>query len=103
MRAIVDAPEDVDRALAAALCDEYLLGPSAADRLPAVAACATPPFPELSDREREVLGLLATDAHLGRLGMTTRTLRQHVAQIVRKTGAMDAADAARLARAAGGV
>ena len=65
----------------------------------------TKPLPELTDREREVLGLvmqgLTNDAIGGRLFISRKTVRNHVSNILTKLQARDRHDAARLARDAG--
>jgi DNA-binding NarL/FixJ family response regulator len=63
------------------------------------------PFPELTRRELEILGLLA--AGMGshevarRLYLSPKTVRNHVANILPKIGAADRAQAIALARSAG--
>ena len=105
VRVVVDAEDDLERAVAAAERGDLLLGRAAAALLPALAAAPGPAFPELSEREREVIAELAAHDDLGRvarrLGLTAKTVRHHVGQILAKTGAADAAAAGRLARRAG--
>jgi DNA-binding NarL/FixJ family response regulator len=61
-------------------------------------------FPQLSIREREILTLLARDtavpAIAGWLGITGKTVRNHVSNIVTKLPARSMADAVRIAREA---
>lgn len=106
VRVIVDPHiDDLPHALVAAARNDLLLGRAAATFLPAVAAEPGPPFPGLSVREREVLLELTAHHDLRRvarrMGLTVKTVRQHVAGILAETGAPDAAAAARIARAAG--
>lgn len=60
------------------------------------------PFPELSERERTVLRLiedgLTNDAIAERLGIATKTARNHVSSTLLKLGATDRRDAAEIAR-----
>lgn len=62
-------------------------------------------FPELSEREREVLSLLARDSTNAEIGaelvISPKTVRNHVSNILRKLQAIDRADAAMRARNAG--
>ena len=62
-------------------------------------------FPTLSDREREVLDLLARGYDNPRIAKTLylsdKTVRNHVSTVVSKLGAADRADAAMRARRAG--
>ncbi|WP_308819109.1 response regulator transcription factor [Pseudonocardia alni] len=88
---------------------EAILGPSVASRLPALLApvppAPPPPFPELSAREREVLAGLAaglTNPRIAaRLGLSEKTVRNHVSAVLAKLGVAHRADAADRARAAG--
>jgi DNA-binding NarL/FixJ family response regulator len=64
-----------------------------------------PPFPELSNREREVLSLVATglgnQAIARRLSVSTKTVANTVSTVLVKLGVPDRAHAATKARAAG--
>ncbi len=55
----------------------------------------------LSDREREVLALAATNGTVadiaGRLGLSDGTVRSHLSSAIQKTGARNRAEAARIA------
>ena len=66
---------------------------------------ARPAFPELSDREREVLGLIArgsTNASIaGDLGLSLKTVQNHVSNILAKLQLADRAQAMLRAREAG--
>jgi DNA-binding NarL/FixJ family response regulator len=88
---------------------EAIFGPAVADRLlelladaPALAARA---FPELTEREREVLELLSQGASNGeiarRLHLSPKTVRNHVSNVCTKLGVTDRAQAALRAREAG--
>ena len=79
-----------------------------ADRLLGMVASGTSlptAFPELSDREREVLSLLADGTSNGaiarRLGISPRTVANHVSNILPKIHAADRAQAVIAARDAG--
>ncbi len=62
-------------------------------------------FPELTDREREVLDLVArgfdTATMSRRLVLSPKTVRNHVANVLAKLGAADRAAAMLMAREAG--
>lgn len=78
---------------------ERLLGAFAADRTP------SPPLPVLTDRERDVISLLAdgytNTAIAGRLVVSPKTVRNHVSNILTKLHVSDRHEAAQLAREAG--
>ncbi|MDQ3106846.1 MAG: response regulator transcription factor [Actinomycetota bacterium] len=69
------------------------------------AAGATPPLPTLSDREREVLALVAdglTNAAIAeRLYLSSKTVRNHVSNILTKLQAANRTEASQRAREAG--
>lgn len=101
---------DALRAIRAVANGEAILGPSIAERLRAYVA--TPPatdpadaFPELTDREIEVLKLLAerrTNAEIAAtLFLSQKTVRNYVSGILDKLRVADRAEARLLARAAG--
>jgi DNA-binding NarL/FixJ family response regulator len=73
-------------------------------RRPGTSAVPAGAFPHLSTREREILALLARDTTVnviaGWLGITGKTVRNHVSNIVTKLPARSSADAARIAREA---
>lgn len=80
------------------------LGDRPAGRLPAQRAPVPPPVvEELTEREREVLGLLAsllsTEEIAGTLFISVNTVRTHVRSILRKLGASRRNEAIRRARA----
>ena len=69
------------------------------------ASAAVVPFPELSDRERQVLDLMArglpNPAIARQLGVTSKTVRNQVSTVLAKTGCRDRTDAVLRAREAG--
>ena len=97
------------RAIRAAAAGEAIFGPGVARRLATYLAppgpAAVRPFPELTDREREVLDLIAggrsnteiTDL----LGLSPKTVRNHVSNVFAKLGVRDRAEAIVRAREAG--
>jgi DNA-binding NarL/FixJ family response regulator len=98
------------RAIRAVNNDEAIFGPSIAQRLihyfatphPATPA---PLFPELTDREREILALLAqhlTNPEIAeRLSISQKTVRNQVSNIFSKLQVVDRAQAIMRAREAG--
>jgi DNA-binding NarL/FixJ family response regulator len=103
------SPEEVERALRAVANDEVILGAKVAARaMAAVTAgrtAARVPFPELTDREREVLDLVArgfdNTTISRRLVLSPKTVRNHVANVLNKIGAADRSAAIVLAREGG--
>lgn len=102
---------DIVHAIAAVAAGTAVFGPSIARRLidyfaaqPTVAAAA-PPFPELTEREREILNLIAAGdnntAIAERLYLSTKTVRNHVSNIFSKLQVADRAQAIVRARRAG--
>jgi DNA-binding NarL/FixJ family response regulator len=102
--------EDILRAVRAVADGEAIFGPSIARRVIGYFAspqAASPPvpFPELTEREREVLGLVARGlgnqdiAH--RLALTEKTVRNHVSTIFNKLQVAGRAEAIVRAREAG--
>jgi len=95
------SPAEVERAVRAVANGEMILGPQVAERaMAAVVAGRTAvrlPFPELTDREREVLDLVARgfdNATISRrLVLSPKTVRNHVANVLAKIGAPDRAAA----------
>jgi DNA-binding NarL/FixJ family response regulator len=102
--------EDVVRALTSVARGDAVFGPTVASR---VLSYLTRPlsardpvlFPELTDREREVLGLLArgrTNGEIAReLVVSPKTVRNHVSSVFTKLQVTDRSEAMARARAAG--
>lgn len=102
--------DDVVRAVQAVARGEIILGATIAARvmhyfstlLPPVAVSA---FPELTDREREILGLIAAglsnDTISHRLGVRPKTVRNHISNIFAKLHVADRAQAIVRARSSG--
>jgi DNA-binding NarL/FixJ family response regulator len=103
--------DEIERAVRGVAHGEAVFGPAVARRvLEFFAAPAPPPvpavpFPELSDREREVLGLVAdgrTNPEIARmLFLSPKTVRNHVSNIFTKLQVADRAHAIARARDAG--
>ncbi len=101
--------EDVIRAIRAVGHGEVIFGAAVADLMLGVFADAPAPderaFPGLTEREREILVLLADGASNGqiaqRLGLSPKTVRNHVSNICNKLQVLDRAQAALRAREAG--
>ncbi len=102
-------PAQVERAVRAVADGDVLLGPQVADRAVAYlsgARTAGPVvFPELTDREREILDLVARGYDnltiSRRLVLAPKTVRNHVANVVTKLGLPDRSAAIVVAREAG--
>jgi DNA-binding NarL/FixJ family response regulator len=102
--------EEIRRAIVAVSEGEAIFGPAVAQRLVDYFSTARPDvptdvFPGLTDRERQVLHLLATgDANAviaTRLGISAKTVRNHVSNIFTKLQVTDRAQAIVRAREAG--
>jgi DNA-binding NarL/FixJ family response regulator len=84
-----------------------VFSPAVADRLGTffLGSASGPAFPQLSEREREVLELLARGFDNRRIArelfLSDKTVRNHVSSIVGKLGAVDRVDAIQRARRAG--
>jgi DNA-binding NarL/FixJ family response regulator len=98
------------RSVRAVANGEALFGPAVAERLIKYLAAATPPtepsaFPELTGRELEVLSLLAqgltNQAVADRMGISLKTARNHVSNILARLQVADRTEAVARARAAG--
>ncbi len=98
------------RSVRAVASGEALFGPAVAERLMRFLAEATPSaeraaFPELTDREREVLYLLAQGLSnqevADRMGISLKTARNHVSNILARLQVADRTEAVARARAAG--
>jgi DNA-binding NarL/FixJ family response regulator len=103
-------PNDaIVRALRSVAAGEAVFGPTVAQRVldyfTTGAPAAEEPLPELSDREREILTLLAaghgTNDIARRLYLSPKTVRNHVSGILHKLHVTDRAQAIVLAREAG--
>ncbi|AEH09725.1 MULTISPECIES: response regulator transcription factor [Protofrankia] len=101
-------PGDLARAVEAVSRGEVIFGAHVADgvlRHFDAAGAEQPPFPELTERERVVLCLVAdgysTAAIAGELALTTKTVRNYLSKIFAKLEVRDRAEAAVIARRAG--
>jgi DNA-binding NarL/FixJ family response regulator len=101
-------PEDIVRAVTAVAAGEAIFGPGIARRALAYLSAppsAEPAFPELTPREREVLGLIAgglgNAAIAGRLGVSVNTVGNHISNIFGKLRVASRAEAIVRARDAG--
>ncbi|VTR77103.1 response regulator transcription factor [Cellulomonas hominis] len=102
-------PEQVERAVRAVAAGEMILGPSVAARAMAYVlggrTAVRVPFPRLTDREREVLDLVAAGHDnvviARRLGLSAKTVRNHVANVLTKLEVPDRSAAIVRARAEG--
>jgi len=100
---------ELGRAIRAVAAGEAIFGPNVARRLMAYFAGAPiapiPAFPELSDREREILELIARGMSnqqiVDRLVISPKTVRNHVSNIFSKMQVRDRAEAVVRAREAG--
>ena len=104
--------QEISHALWSVAAGQAVFGTSVADRI--LRRLAEPPrgkagtssaFPQLTGRETEILGLLARGlsnrAISARLYLSDKTVRNHVSNILAKTGAPDRHAAADMARTAG--
>jgi DNA-binding NarL/FixJ family response regulator len=101
---------EVLRAIRAVANGEAIFGPGIAERLlrffaPARPSAAQRIFPELTERETEILALIAgglsNDAIAARLVLSLKTVRNHVSNIFSKLQVTDRAQAVLRARDAG--
>ncbi|GII30355.1 response regulator transcription factor [Planotetraspora mira] len=96
--------EEILRALAAVHADQAILDASVADRVFAETA-APGPFPQLTDRELSILERMATgldnEAIALRLGISVKTVQNHVSNVLLKLGARHRGEAIARARDAG--
>ena len=103
------APEEILSAIHAVAEGRAALGARPAERMLSYfagpAARAARPFPQLSDREREVLDLLAAgrdNAHIAAtLFLSPKTVRNHISNIIAKLQVPDRAQAIIVARDSG--
>lgn len=102
--------DELERAVAAASRGEALFSPKIAARLMRFFAAPRPDlpvnaFPDLTDREREVLGLIAAgrgNAEIARaLDISSKTVRNHVSNIFSKLQVVGRAEAIARAKEAG--
>lgn len=102
-------PTEVERAVRAVANGGILLGPAVAERAVAFLAGTrvhgSPPFPELTDREREVLDQVARGLDnlsvARRLSLSPKTVRNHLSNILTKLQVTDRAQAIVRAREEG--
>jgi DNA-binding NarL/FixJ family response regulator len=101
---------DIVHAITAVGAGTAVFGPSIAQRLidyfgAQRSSAAAPPFPELTEREREILNLIAAGenntAIAERLFLSAKTVRNHVSNIFAKLQVADRAQAIVRARKAG--
>lgn len=98
---------EIVRAIEAVAAGEAIFGPAAARHVltQLTAPSAEQPFPELSRREREVLELLAEGNDnagiASSLGLTAKTVRNHLSTVFSKLGVTDRGQAIVVAREAG--
>lgn len=103
------SPAEVERAVRAVADGAMILSPSVADRAMAYVvggrSAVRAPFPQLTDREREVLDLVAAgldNASISRrLVLSPKTVRNHVANVLAKLAVRDRAAAIVRAREEG--
>lgn len=103
------APEEIERAIRAVANGEVLLAPAIASRAMAymsgLRTAGPTPFPELTDREREVLDLVAAGLDnlsiSRRLSVSSKTVRNHLSNVLTKLQVADRSQAIVRAREAG--
>jgi len=100
-------PAEITAAVRAVARGEAVFGAGVAAQLLShfARAASTAPFPQLTEREHEVLGLLARGmdnaAIARRLGVSGKTVRNHVSNVITKLHVADRAGAILRAREAG--
>lgn len=100
-------PTEIERAIRAVAAGELLLAPAVVARaLPQFGGARRPSvFPQLTDRERDVLELVAEGLDnlriARRLGLSDKTVRNHLSNILNKLGVADRSAAIARARDAG--
>lgn len=104
------APTDIERAVVAIARGEALFAPAVASRALSLLTTAAgrgsaAPFPDLTDREREVLDMVATGLDnlsiARRLTLSPKTVRNHLSNILTKLQVTDRSQAIVRAREAG--
>jgi DNA-binding NarL/FixJ family response regulator len=100
--------DEIVRAIRAVAAGEAIFGPGIAQRMLRFFAAPPPapdPFPQLTDRERDVLDLIAAGRPNGeigrRLGISPKTVANHISSIFSKLQVADRAEAIIRARDAG--
>jgi DNA-binding NarL/FixJ family response regulator len=100
--------DEIVRAIRAVAAGEAIFGPGIAQRMLRLFAAPPPtsvPFPQLTDRERDVLDLIAAGRPNGeigrRLGISPKTVANHISSIFAKLQVADRAEAIVRARDAG--
>jgi DNA-binding NarL/FixJ family response regulator len=102
--------KEISRAIRSVANGEAIFAPAIAQRLISFFANPGPPvppqnFPELTDREREILNLIAQGRNnmeiADRLSLSQKTVRNHVSNIFSKLQVADRTEAAIRAREAG--
>jgi DNA-binding NarL/FixJ family response regulator len=102
-------PAEIERGIRAVAAGEVLLAPGVASRavplLTGARRVEAEPFPQLSEREREVLELVAQGLDnlriARRLALSDKTVRNHVSNILTKLAVSDRSAAVARARDAG--
>ena len=102
-------PDEIERAIKAVAAGEVLLAPGVASRamplLTGTRRQATPAFPQLTDREHEILELVAQGLDnlsvARRLTLSDKTVRNHLSNILNKLAVPDRGAAIARARDAG--
>ena len=100
-------PDEIVAAIRAVARGEALFGAGIASRMLQhfSSAATSSPFPQLTERETEVLGLLAAGmdnaAVARRLGVSSKTVRNHVSNLITKLQVSDRSGAILRARDAG--
>lgn len=101
------AQDEIDRAIRAVVAGEAIFGPGVARKLLGLFSSSVPdrPFPELTDREREVLDLVAAGrnnaAIAADLFLAPKTVANHISAIFAKLRVADRSEAIVRARREG--
>jgi DNA-binding NarL/FixJ family response regulator len=103
---VKDAPaDDILRAIEAVNADQAILDPAVTGALLAVGRSARPAFPQLTEREHDVLERMSAgasnEAIALRLGISVKTVQNHVSNVLLKLGVGTRAAAVARARDAG--